>query len=184
MFSRLPNQSRCPHEHEHELKRLGQPRSQLWCAGDFWVALCCRENPRRGGPGLDALLVPGLSIYVAEKRFDKGKGGPIVRTQSVVDHNELDGNGFVTVGVGYHSYEVNDFAAQIHSLELRAASRDSEALVRDDGTKGKEKYALRLESRELRRQARNLRNQRAQLMAARRGDAKDIVDFGGILTTE
>ena len=114
----------------------------------------------------------------------KGKGEPVMESQIVVDHTQLDGSGFLTVGVGYDSSAVNDFATQIHSLELRAASRDSEALMLDDRAECKEKYMLNLESQELRRQVRNLKNQRTELMAAQRGDAKDIVDFGGNPTTE
>jgi hypothetical protein len=114
----------------------------------------------------------------------EGRGEPVMESQIVVDHTQLDGSGFLTVGVGYDSNAVNDFSAQIHSLELRAASRDSEALALDDSTVAKDKYMLGLESRELRRQARNLKIRRTELMAAQRRDAQRAVDFGGNLTTE
>jgi hypothetical protein len=58
------------------------------------------------------------------------------------------------------SSATSDFAAQIWSLELRAASCDNEAIQSSDGV---EKYMLSLESSELRTQAGILKNRRAEI---------------------
>src|ERR1700722_4580949 len=83
-----------------------------------------------------------------------GQGEPIMESQLVVDHTELDDNGFFIGGVGADFHLAEDIAAQIRSVELRAASRDSEALTMNDASEGRDKYMLTLESRELRGQAR------------------------------
>jgi len=95
----------------------------------------------------------------------KGRGEPVMESQTVVDHTELDKNGFLISGTGDNSCTVKDITAQIRSVELRAVSRDREALTLDEGTRGKDKYMLSLESRELRGQAKKLEKQRAQLLA-------------------
>jgi uncharacterized protein YacL (UPF0231 family) len=84
-----------------------------------------------------------------------------MESQMVVDHTELDDSGFHIVADGVDSVvkELND---QIRSVELRAASRDSEAEKLNEATDGKDKYMLSLESRELRLQARRLAAQRAE----------------------
>jgi hypothetical protein len=91
----------------------------------------------------------------------KGRGEAIMESQMVVDHTELDDSGFHIVADGVDSVvkELND---QIRSVELRAASRDSEAEKLNEATDGKDKYMLSLESRELRLQARRLAAQRAE----------------------
>jgi hypothetical protein len=94
-----------------------------------------------------------LSTQSATLDAIRGKGEPIMESQMVVDHTELDGNGFFVARDGSGSYAVNDLTAQIRSIELRAVSRDSEALTLDEAINGKDKYMLSLESRELRGQA-------------------------------
>jgi hypothetical protein len=97
-----------------------------------------------------------------------GQGEPIMESQLVVDHTELDDNGFFIGGEGV--------AAQIRSVELRAASRDSEALTMNDASEGKDKYMLTLESRELRGQARRLKTQRADSPADDSGNRNEIAE--------
>lgn len=107
-----------------------------------------------------------------------GGGEPVMESQMVVDHTELDGDGFLIAAVGCDSHEINDIAAQIWSLEVRAASRDNEAISSTDEI---EKYMLSLESRELRKQARALKSRRTEIVAGESGfrtDARDFLHFG------
>lgn len=104
-----------------------------------------------------------LSARPATLQAIKGRGEPVMASQIVVDDTELDGEGFLVARMGSGSLSINDIAAQIGSLEMRAASRDSEAINSIDG---KEKYMLRLESRELRKQARNLKSRPPGFVAA------------------
>jgi hypothetical protein len=128
-----------------------------------------------------------LSIRRATLGAIKGRGGePVMESQIVVDHTELDSNGFFMARIGSDSYAVNELSAQIRSAELRAASRDSEALKMNDGADGKDKYMLSLESRELRKQARKLSDRRAELMAGDlscRAGPRDFVQFEGTVPT-
>jgi hypothetical protein len=124
-----------------------------------------------------------LSMRPATLEAIKGRGEPVMESQIVVDHTELDEEGYLTAAFGGDSREMNDITAQIRSLELRAASRDSEAIASADGI---EQYMLSLESRELRKQARLLKSQRTELMAGELGfrpDAKDLIHFGGSVAT-
>jgi hypothetical protein len=101
----------------------------------------------------------------------------------VVDHTELDVDGFLGDAVGCDSHEINDIAAQIWSLKVRAASRDNEAIASTDEI---EKYMLSLERRELRKQARVLKSRRTELMTSELGfrtDAKDSIPVGVGLAT-
>jgi hypothetical protein len=103
---------------------------------------------------------------------------PVMESQIVVDHTQLDGDGFLLATVGDDSHEINDIVAQIWSLELRAASRDNEAIGSVDGV---EKYMLSLESRELRKQARLLKSQSTLLTAGESGfrtDDRVFAHFG------
>lgn len=118
-----------------------------------------------------------LSTRPATLEAIKGMGEPIMESQIVVDGSELDSNGFLAATAGNNSYAVNDISARIRSLELRAESRDREALKLDDAADGKEKYMLSLESRELRNQARRLRNQRIDLIADELGGRRDACEF-------
>jgi hypothetical protein len=107
-----------------------------------------------------------------------GRGEPVMESQLVVDHTELDDNGFFVAGSGGDARAAEDISAQIRSAELRAASRDSEALSMNDGAEGRDKYMLTLESRELRGQARRLKLERADSPAdepANRNDRPDCV---------
>jgi hypothetical protein len=123
-----------------------------------------------------------LSTRPATLEAIKGRGEPVLESQIVVDHTELNADGFLAATVGDDLNATNDIAAQICSLELRAGSRDKEALASADGI---EQYMLSLESRELRKQARNLKSRRAQLIADEScdTDTKDFVQCEGGLAT-
>lgn len=128
-----------------------------------------------------------LSTRPATLEAIKGRGEPVMESQIVVDDTELDADGFFIAGVGEDSYAVNDIAARIVSLELRAASRDMQAMKLSESTDGQNKYMLSLESRELRNQARQLIERRIQMMAGEStnpADTADFIQFGGELTTE
>jgi hypothetical protein len=111
----------------------------------------------------------------------KGMGEAVMESQIVVDHREVDGDGFLIGGVGNESHPTDELWAQIRSLELRANSRDSEALKLDESTDGDHIYMLSLESRELRAQAQRLKKQRTGLMVDaldNSSGAQDFVQFG------
>jgi hypothetical protein len=93
----------------------------------------------------------------------KGRGEPIMESQMVVDHSELDGSGFLIASVGHSSFAVTGLMAQIKSLELRAASRDREAAA-DSSVDERDTYMLLLESRVLREQARKLKLELSELI--------------------
>src|ERR1700726_1100365 len=115
-----------------------------------------------------------------------GKGEAVMDSQIVVDHTEVDGNGFLIGGVCNESYPMDELWAQIRSLERRANSRDAEALKLSESTEGNRKYMLHLESRELRRQAQRLRKHHVDSMAGEfgnRSDAQVFVPFEGDPTT-
>ena len=97
----------------------------------------------------------------AIKRF----GEPIMESQIVADHTEVDRDGFLSPGADLDSKPLSDATAEIRSLGLRADSRDSKALAMNETTEGQDKYMLQLESRELRSQARKLTNGRADAAA-------------------
>src|ERR1700686_5326582 len=78
----------------------------------------------------------------------KGKGEAVMESAVVVDHTEVDGNGFLIGGVGSDSNPMDELWAQIRSLERRANSRDSDALTFNESAEGERIYLLRLESRE------------------------------------
>ena len=103
-----------------------------------------------------------------------------MESQIVVDHTEVDGNGFLIGGDDNESHPTDESWAQIRSLERRAHSRDCEALLLNEGTDGARKYMLRLESRELRSQAKKLRNHRAELVAGTLGDRIDAQGFANL----
>jgi hypothetical protein len=125
-----------------------------------------------------------LSTRPATLQAIKSRGEPVMESQIVVDHTELDADGFLAATVGSDSDAIDGIAAQIWSLEVRAASRDSEALASADGI---EQYMLSLESRELRKQARILKSRRTEQAAGElsgRTDTKDFVPFEASLATE
>ena len=107
-------------------------------------------------------------------------GEPVMESQIVVDHTEVDGNGFLMGGVDSESHPADESWAQIRSLERRAHSRDCEALLLNEETDGARKYMLSLESRELRSQTKKLRNHRAQLLAGDLGERIDAPVFAGL----
>ena len=119
-----------------------------------------------------------LSTRPATLEAIRGRGEPVMATQLVVDHTELDGDGFLVASAGNISHEIDNIAAQIASLETRAASRDNEASASADGI---EQYMLSLESRELRNQARLLKTMRTELVAVElesKIDPQDSIQFG------
>jgi hypothetical protein len=127
-----------------------------------------------------------LSKRRATLQTINGRGAAVMESQIVVDHTEVDRNGFLMGSVSNESHPMDELWAQIRSLERRANSRDSEALKIDDSTEGDHKYMLSLESRELRKQAQRLRKQRADAMAGELGNqigAQVFVQFGGGPTT-
>jgi hypothetical protein len=95
------------------------------------------------------------SVRPATLAAIKSRGEPVMESQIVVDHTELDADGFLGASASIDSYSMNDTAAEIWSLGIRAASRDSEA---NDSADDIEKYMLSLESRELRKQAQSLKS--------------------------
>jgi hypothetical protein len=111
-------------------------------------------------------------------------GEPLMNSQLVVDHTQLDTDGFLVVAVGGgDSHDTNAIAAQIWSLETRAASRDKQAAAITDE---REKYMLSLESRELRKQAGVLRARHTKSIPSElrvRTDARDFVHHGPGVTT-
>ena len=117
-----------------------------------------------------------LSKWPATLDAIRGKGEAVMESQIVVDDTELDGNGYFIARVGCDSYAGNDLSAQIWSLEVRAASRDIEALKLNDTTEGKEKYMLQLESRELRGQARILKSLRSEQLADEHRNLSETAD--------
>src|SRR3984893_18908211 len=109
-----------------------------------------------------------------------GRGEAVMESQIVVDHTEVDGNGFLIGGAGNESHPMDELWSQIRSLERRAKSRDSEALTSNENDQGQRNYLLLLESRELRAQAQKLKQQRADSMAGElgsRSDARVFVPF-------
>ncbi len=105
----------------------------------------------------------------------KTRGTPIMHTQLVVDHSQIDAEGFLLAAAN-DSCLFDNVAAEIRSLEARAASRDTEANASTDGI---EQYMLRLESRELRKQARSLKSRRTESAPAER----DLLRFDELLLT-
>jgi hypothetical protein len=118
-----------------------------------------------------------MSARPATLEAIKHRGTPIMDTQIVVDHSEVDPDGFLTATAANDSPALNDFSAQIASLNARAASRDGEAIANSNGA---DKYMLGLESRELRKQARNLNIERAELVASEASDRADAAAFAQV----
>jgi hypothetical protein len=106
----------------------------------------------------------------------KAYGDPIMDSQIVVDDGELDSEGFFYESVVNHPNSEASATNEIKSLNLRAASRDAEALDLDSEA-GAQKYMLHLESRELRKQAQKLQKQ-YEFAAAESDNAADFEQFG------
>jgi hypothetical protein len=112
----------------------------------------------------------------------KGKGEAVMESQLVVDHTEVDAHGFVVGNGDVESHPMDALWALIRSLELRAQSRDDEAIQLNEGSEAETKYMLSLESRELRKQAQALRRQRTDSMVGELGnqiDSRVFPQFGG-----
>jgi hypothetical protein len=104
-------------------------------------------------------------------------GDPIMESQIVVDDAELDPNGFF-YGNGANDVDPTEgVKSEIQSLNLRAASRDNQALNLGEADGGAQKYMLQLESRELRKQAKQLQKQQCE------SDTDEFPQFGGSATT-
>ena len=115
-----------------------------------------------------------------------GKGEAVMESQIVVDHTEVDDNGFLIGGASDDAHPMDELWAQIRSLERRATSRDREALNMGNAEGGL-KYMLSLESRELRAQALKLKKQRTDLMVQMLDDQRGkqgFIRFTGGLSTE
>ena len=108
---------------------------------------------RRSGPGGKELL----SKRRATLETIKDRGEAVMQSRRIVDHTEVDGNGFVIGGASDESHPVDGLWPQIRSLEFRARSRDREALKIVDGAECARRQMLHLESLELRNRARILR---------------------------
>ena len=115
-----------------------------------------------------------------------GKGEAVMESRIVVDHTEMDGNGYLVGRSGNESHPTDELWAQIRSLERRANSRDSEALILNESGEGARSCLLRVESKELRKEAQQLRKQRADSMVGELGnriDSQVFVEFRGDPTT-
>jgi hypothetical protein len=137
---------------------------------------------RPRGPGGAAILSKRRGTLEAIR----GKGEAVMESQMVVDHKEVDDNGFVIGGTRTESDPTNECWSQIRSLELRANSRDDDAQRLDEHSEGALKYMLQMESRELRCQAQRLKIQLAGAMSRERENAsgaQDFVKFAGNLIT-
>jgi hypothetical protein len=123
------------------------------------------------GPDNGAGEAP-VSTRAATLEAIKGRGEPIMESQFVVDHTELDGDGFLP-RYGLSTDMAESLSSQIRSLKLRAESRDAEALKLNQTTDGAYQYMLHMESRELRNQAHELETRRVV-------DLRDIDPMGSI----
>jgi hypothetical protein len=79
-----------------------------------------------------------------------------MESQLIVDHTEVDANGYLTGRASEDSHPSHELWAHARSLESRATSRDSEALKFGDADVDRQN-ALRAESCKLREEAREIR---------------------------
>jgi hypothetical protein len=105
---------------------------------------------RQGGSGAEERV----SQRRATLETIKYRGEAVLQSRRVVDHTEVDGNGFLIGGASDKSHP--ELWPQIRSLELRAKSRDDEALKIPGGAATERKQMLHRESLELRSEARIL----------------------------
>jgi hypothetical protein len=109
---------------------------------------------RHSGPGGQGLLSRRhATLDAIEARGCE----PVTQSRRVVDHTEVDGNGFLIGGASDGSHP--DLWPQIRSLESRAKSRDKEGLKIIEEVESGRKQKLHSESLELRYQAQMLRAQ-------------------------
>jgi hypothetical protein len=114
---------------------------------------------RRGNRGGKELL----SERRATLEAIKDRGEAVMRSQRVVDHTEVDRNGFLMGGASDESHP--ELWSQIRSLEARAKSRDREALKIVESAASGRRQMLQGESLELRNQARILKTRADQMKA-------------------
>ena len=129
---------------------------------------------RHGGPAGKELL----SERRATLETIKGRGEAVMHSQRVVDHTEVDGNGFLIGGAGDESHP--ELWSQIRSLEARAKSRDREALKIVAGVESDRRQMLHRESLELRNQARILTTRVGRMKPDKLRNqirAEDYVDY-------
>jgi hypothetical protein len=109
---------------------------------------------RHSGPGAEELL----SKRRATLHTIKDRGEAVMQSRRIVDHTEVDANGFLIGGTSEESHPAAELWPQIRSLESRARSRDGEALKISAGTESDRRHTLQWESLELRNQARILKS--------------------------
>lgn len=115
--------------------------------------VCVYYFMRAGGPA----GVWSRSKRRATLEAIRGKGGePVMESQLIVDHTEIDANGYLTGRASEDSHPSHELWAEARSLESRASSRDVEALKLGEAG-GDRRSTLSAESRELRDKARELR---------------------------
>jgi hypothetical protein len=119
---------------------------------------------RRTGPdGKELLSKRRATLEAIENR-----GVAVMQSRRIVDHTDVDGNGFLIGGAGEESRPADEVWSGIRSLESRAKSRDNEALTIVDDAESDRKAALLLQSIELRNEARALRAQVDRMSAESR----------------
>ncbi len=130
---------------------------------------------RHGGRGGKELL----SKRRATLETIRGRGEAVMQSRQIVDATEVDGNGFVIGGASDESHWLDEPWPQIRSLELRAKSRDCEALKIVEGAEGARKRTLHFESIDLRNQARILKAQveRTKADKVRNRDRSESVSY-------
>ena len=129
---------------------------------------------RHGGPAGKELL----SERRATLATIKGRGEAVMQSQRIVDHTEVDGNGFLIGGAGDESRP--ELWSRIRSLEARAKSRDREALKIVGGAESDRRQMLHRESLELRNQARILTTRVGRMKPDKLRNqirAEDYVDY-------
>jgi hypothetical protein len=114
---------------------------------------------RYGGPGGKELL----SKRRATLEAIKDRGEAVMQSGRVVDHTDVDRNGFLIGGGSDESHP--ELWSQIRSLESRAKSRDGEVLKIVVGAESDRTQMLQRESLELRNQARILKTRVDRLRA-------------------
>jgi hypothetical protein len=123
---------------------------------------------RHGRPGDEELL----SQRRATLETIKYRGEAVMESRRVVDHTEVDGNGFLIGGASDKSHP--ELWPQIRSLELRAKSRDDEALAIEGSAASERKQMLQRESLELRNEARVLRARADRIKADKRRNRDSV----------
>lgn len=108
---------------------------------------------RRNGPAGEE----ALSKRRATLETIMGKGTAVMPSRRIVDHTEVDANGFLVGGADDDSHAIGELWSRIRSLESRARSRGAEALEIADAASGR-KALLLLESAVLREEAQTLRD--------------------------